>query len=79
MNIVNLRDKPGLLDIPNQLRQLANAIECGEQPADCCMTVIISPDKFDPDFYGWGKLPDRYGIAGIFTLVAKMALTDKEI
>lgn len=76
MNVVELRSNPCLLDIAGQLRALASRIESGEQSIEWCSVVIITPDEFKPVFFGWGKIPDRHGIAGVFTHCAQLALTD---
>lgn len=72
------REQPSLMDIPNQLRQLANAIESGEQPAEAALMLVVEPGVFKPAFYGWGKIPDRHVVAGLFNHAAQLALTDHE-
>ncbi len=78
MNVVNLRDNPSLMDIPAKLRLLADDIESGEIEADAVYTIVCHADVFEPTFEAYGRISDRYGIAGIFTLIAKLALTDKQ-
>lgn len=76
VNVVDLRNHPSLLDVPDQLRRLADKIERGEQPVEAVYAVVVEPDAFTPVFYGWGKIADRHAIAGLFLHVAQLALTD---
>lgn len=67
------------MDIPNQLRLLADAIEAGEEiKPEAAYVVLVDPDAFRPIFYQWGEVADRHGIAGLFTHCAQLALTDRD-
>lgn len=78
LKVVPIRAAPALTDIANQMRQLADKIEAGDVDAEACFCIVVHPDQFSPSFYAWGHVPDRHGIAGVFTHVAQLALTDKQ-
>lgn len=68
---------PLLTDIAGQLRALADQIERGEVTPEAAYTVLVMPDQFEPYFYGWGAVADRHGVAGVFTHVSILALSDR--
>jgi len=76
LKVVNFRDKPGLIDIAGQLRRLADEVERGEVLPTAAYTVLVT-EAFEPIFYGWGRVSDRHGIAGLFNHVAQLALISR--
>lgn len=52
MNIVDL-NKVSLMDIPGQLRKLADAIENGEHSNVDSLTVVLQ-NEFNVDVFGYG-------------------------
>jgi len=54
LNVVPLPVKD-LSDIPTRLRDLANRIESGEQPAETAF-VLIPRSKDYPRLFGWGDI-----------------------
>jgi len=76
LKLVNFRAEPGLADIAGQLRRLADEVERGEVLPLAAYTVLVT-EAFDPIFYGWGKVADRHGVAGLFNHVAQLALISR--
>lgn len=80
LKVVPLREGVPLLnDIPGRLRKLADEIEAGERGTpEFMFCVSRDVDRFMPDFHAFGAPPTRHEIAGFFSHLAAMALTDKE-
>ena len=78
LKLVPFRPEPSLLDIPGQLRQLADAIERGDHKPEAAFMLLTEPDTFKPTFFGWGRVPDRHGVAGLFMHCAQLALIDRD-
>lgn len=53
------------LDIPAQLRNLADEIERGETPAETVMCLVVHSEDQPPMVYGWGKTGGRFRELGI--------------
>lgn len=54
MEVVQLRPSPSLIDLPGQLRQMADSIERGNIEATSALFII--PREGDwPELYGWGE------------------------
>lgn len=63
MEIVKLRVTPTVVDIPGQLRAMADRIEAGEIEATSILFIIAKENDW-PDIYGWGDhLGDHGNIA----------------
>ena len=73
-----LHDAPPLNDIAARLRHLADQIERGEVGPEAAYVVLVDSVEFEPAFYGFGRMSDRHGLAGLFMHVAQLALTDAE-
>ena len=74
--IVSLAERtghPSLGDIPNQLRQLADSIESGEEPALTVLCVVVGPDEAPPALFAWGDTADRYRCHGILQVAAAIS------
>ena len=54
MHVVPLREGPTLLEIPAQLRQLADCIEAGEYGAVGGLFVVMPREQTYPTIFGWG-------------------------
>lgn len=57
-NIALLRQAPSLVDIPGQLRQLADAIEAGAHGEVASMLVLVPREGDYPSIWGWGDVSD---------------------
>lgn len=77
LKVVKFREEPGLADIAGQLRQLADQVERGEVEPVAAYAVLVTEAEFEPVFYGWGKVADRHGLAGLFNHVAQLALISR--
>lgn len=74
--VVPLLPVPPLNDIAARLRLLATQIESGETTPLACHVVLTFADRFQPEWYGFGNIPERHTIAGVFLHCAQRALTD---
>jgi hypothetical protein len=55
LNVVQLHEDPTLInDIPNQLRNLADRLEAGEETADAVLVIVAGADNEWPTMHNWG-------------------------
>lgn len=74
--IVRLRDQPLCSDIPGQLRQMADMIECGEIEATSAMLLIPVPGDY-PKAFGWGDHLGDLGNIGLLELAKAWFVANK--
>ena len=67
MKVVGLRPGPTVDNIPAMMRQLADRIESGEQPADAVLCIIPQPGDW-PAIFGWGDHQGDLGNIGLCEL-----------
>lgn len=75
--VVRLHDLPPLTDIAGRLRHLADQVERGEIQPESAYVVFGMQDAFEPIFYGFGRIADRHGVAGVFAHVAHLVLVSE--